>query len=115
MTDESFWSTAVANMDRCAHRRASRHPEAVTYVDGLTARLDQLDDDGVTKVRLTIRPAYFFDHWGRENEFEAARRFLRRYADPSRGEGPPFDVREKLSAVAAPTLVLVGIPVSASG
>ncbi|GGJ38696.1 alpha/beta fold hydrolase [Streptomyces brasiliensis] len=30
------------------------------------------------------------------------------YAAPAWGEGPPFDVRDELSAVTAPTLVLVG-------
>ncbi|MEU3188615.1 alpha/beta hydrolase [Streptomyces sp. NPDC006923] len=108
VTDESFWSTAVANMDRFAQRHASRHPEVATYVDSLTARLDQLDDDGATTVLRTIMPAYFFDYWGREDEFDPARRAVRMYTDPSRGQGPPFDVREKLPAVAAPTLVLVG-------
>ena len=78
------------------------------YVAGLTARLDQLDDERATEVLRSISPAYFFDYWGREREFGPARQTLRMYAAPSRGEGPPFDVRSELSGISAPTLILAG-------
>lgn len=108
VTDEDFWSGAVAEMERFAKRHVAEHPEVATYVAGLTARLDRLTDDGATAVLRSIAPAYFFDYWGREDEFDPARRTLRMYAAPARGEGPPFDVRDELSALSAPTLVLVG-------
>ncbi|MEV0039255.1 alpha/beta fold hydrolase [Streptomyces sp. NPDC050804] len=45
---------------------------------------------------------------GREDDFGPARRMLRMYAAPPRGEGPPFDVRGELAGIGAPTLVLAG-------
>ncbi len=108
VTGEDFWSVAVANMERFAQRHVVEHPETASYVAGLTTRIDQLTDDDATAVLRSISPAYFFDYWGREEEFGPARQALRMYAAPSRGEGPPFDAREELPGVTAPTLVLVG-------
>ncbi|MGP4084873.1 alpha/beta fold hydrolase [Streptomyces sp. KR55] len=108
VTDEGFWSAAVANLERFVQRHISEHPEVAGYVTALTTRLDQLTDDGTTAVLRTIMPAYLYDYWGREEEFRPVRQSLRMYAAPSRGEGPPFDVRDELSAITAPTLVLVG-------
>ncbi|MFE4174133.1 alpha/beta fold hydrolase [Streptomyces sp. NPDC056909] len=95
-------------MERFARRHIAEHPEVATYVAGPTARLDQLDDDSATVVLRSISPAYFFDYWGREDDFGPARRLPRMYAAPSQGEGPPFDVRGELAGIGAPTLVLAG-------
>ncbi|MEU0188149.1 alpha/beta fold hydrolase [Streptomyces sp. NPDC006207] len=108
VTGEEFWADAVANMERFARRHVADHPEVATYVEALTAPLGQLDDDGATDCLRTILPAYVVDYWGREDEFGPARGSLRMYAEPSLGEGPAFDVRERLSGITAPTLVLVG-------
>ncbi|MDX2709147.1 alpha/beta fold hydrolase [Streptomyces sp. PA03-6a] len=108
VTGEEFWADAVANMERFARRHVADHPEVATYVEALTAPLGELDDDGATDCLRTILPAYVVDYWGREDEFGPARGSLRMYAEPSLGEGPAFDVRERLSGITAPTLVLVG-------
>lgn len=108
VTGEEFWSAAVANLERFVRRHVDERPEVARYVAALTTRLDQLTDEGATAVLRTIMPAYVCDYWGREEEFGPARRSLRMYAAPTRGDGQPFDVRDELSAVAAPTLVLVG-------
>lgn len=108
VTGEDFWHTAVANMERFARRHAAAHPEVATYVETLTTQLGQLDDAAATACLRAIMPAYLFDYWGREDEFGPARRSLRMYAEPSLGEGPAFDVRERLSTITAPTLVLAG-------
>ncbi|MGW5430372.1 alpha/beta fold hydrolase [Streptomyces sp. NPDC004059] len=108
VTGEDFWSAAVANMERFARRHATDHPETATYAAGLTTPLGRLTDDEATAVLRSISPAYFFDYWGREKEFGPARQELRMYAAPSLGEDTPFDVREELSRVTAPTLVVVG-------
>lgn len=108
VTGGDFWSAAVTGMERFAQHHVAEHPEVATYVAGLTTPLDRLTDVGATAVLRSIAPAYFFDYWGREEEFGPAREALRMYAAPSQGEGPPFDVREQLSGVSAPTLVLVG-------
>jgi proline iminopeptidase len=108
VTDEDFWSDAVANMELFAKRHVAEHPEVATYVAELTTSFDQLTDDDATAVLRSFLPAYFFDYWGREEEFGPARRALRAYVGPAGGEGPPFDVRDELSALDAPTLVLVG-------
>ncbi|MFI2301871.1 alpha/beta fold hydrolase [Actinacidiphila glaucinigra] len=108
VTGEEFWADAVANMERFARRHVADHPEVARYVEALTAPLGRLDDDGATECLRAIMPAYVVDYWGREDEFGPARGSLRMYAEPSLGEGPAFDVRERLSGVTAPTLVLVG-------
>ncbi|MFJ8782170.1 alpha/beta fold hydrolase [Streptomyces sp. NPDC102476] len=108
VTGDDFWQTAVANLEQFARHHVSEHPEVADYVAGLTSRPDRFDDEGATAVLRTIAPAYFHDYWGREDDFAPGRRALRMYAAPSWGEGPAFDVREELSAVTAPTLVLVG-------
>ncbi len=108
VTGEEFWASAVANMEGFARRHAAEHPEVATYAEKLTTPLGRLDDDGATDCLRTIMPAYVVDYWGREDEFGPARGSLRMYAEPSLGEGPAFDVRERLSTVTVPTLVLVG-------
>ncbi|WP_369226941.1 alpha/beta fold hydrolase [Streptomyces sp. R39] len=108
VADDQFWAAAVAAMERFVRDHADDHPETAGYVAALTTRLDLLDDDGTTAVLRTMMPAYVFDYWGREDEFAPARRSLRMYAAPARGEGPPFDIRDRLSGIATPALVLAG-------
>ncbi|MFG2359742.1 alpha/beta fold hydrolase [Streptomyces sp. NPDC048521] len=108
VADEQFWSAAVAAMERFVERHFNDHPETAGYVAALTTRLDLLDDDGTTAVLRTIMPAYLFDYWGREEEFAPARQSLRMYADPTRGQGPSFDIRAELPRITTPALVLAG-------
>ncbi|MFI6254090.1 alpha/beta fold hydrolase [Streptomyces sp. NPDC051016] len=108
VTDEPFWSAAVAAMEQFVKDHVGDHPEVAGYVDALTTPLDRLDDEGTTAVLRTMMPAYLFDYWGREEEFAPARRSLRMYAAPNRGQGPPFDVRALLPAITVPALVLAG-------
>ncbi|MFI5634599.1 alpha/beta fold hydrolase [Streptomyces sp. NPDC051664] len=63
VTDEGFWSAAVANLERFVQRHINEHPEVAGYVAALTARLDQLTDDGTTAVLRKITPAHFYDYW----------------------------------------------------
>jgi proline iminopeptidase len=108
VADDAFWSAAVAAMERFVKRNVDAHPEVAGYTAGLTTPLGLLNDDGATAVLRQIMPAYVFDYWGREGEFEPARRLLRMYAAPNRGEGAPFDVRPELSRITTPALVLAG-------
>ncbi|MFD9287562.1 alpha/beta fold hydrolase [Streptomyces sp. NPDC060030] len=108
VTGKDFWASAVAEMEDFAQRHVVEHPEVSDYVASLSTPLGDLDDEAATAVTRQIMPAYFFDYWGREAEFAAGRDSLRMYAAPNRGEGPPFDVREQLPAITAPTLVVVG-------
>ncbi|MCQ4205954.1 alpha/beta hydrolase [Streptomyces longispororuber] len=108
VADGAFWSAAVAAMERFVARNVEAHPEVAGYTAALTTPLGPLDDDGATTVLRQIMPAYVFNYWGREGEFGPARRTLRMYAAPNRGEGAPFDVRAELSRVTVPTLVLAG-------
>ncbi|MFK0120846.1 alpha/beta fold hydrolase [Streptomyces sp. NPDC090994] len=108
VADGEFWSAAVAGMERFVARHAAGHPEVTDYVAALTTRLDLMTDTGATAVLRQIMPAYVFDYWGREAEFGPARRSLRMYAEPNRGQGAPFDVRADLPAITAPALVLAG-------
>ncbi|MBQ0995457.1 MULTISPECIES: alpha/beta fold hydrolase [Streptomyces] len=108
VADEEFWSAAVDAMERFMKDHVDEHPEVADYVSALTSRLDLMNDDGATAVLRTTMPAYLYDYWGREAEFAPARRTLRMYAAPSRGEDSPFDVRDELPSLAPPALVLAG-------
>ncbi|MEV7149198.1 alpha/beta hydrolase [Streptomyces sp. NPDC093084] len=108
VADDQFWAAAVSSMEQFVSDHADDHPETAGYVEALTTRLELLDDDGTTAVLRTMMPAYVFDYWGREAEFAPARRSMRMYAAATRGEGPPFDVRDELPDIATPTLVLAG-------
>ncbi|WP_180291712.1 hypothetical protein [Streptomyces sp. 3214.6] len=66
VTGDDFWRTAVANLEHVARHHVSEHPEVAGYVAGLTSRPDRFDDEGATEVLRMIAPAYFHDHWGRE-------------------------------------------------
>lgn len=108
VTGEEFWTAAVTAMERFVKNHLDDHPEVAGYVAALTTRLDLLTDDAATAVLRTTMPAYLFDYWGREQEFAPARESLRMYAAPTRGEGAPFDVRDELSGITTPALVLAG-------
>ncbi|MFD6188899.1 alpha/beta fold hydrolase [Streptomyces sp. NPDC060275] len=108
VADEEFWSAAVAAMERFVERHAADHPEVTGYVAALNAPLDRMSDEDATAVLRQIMPAYLFDYWGREDEFGPARGSLRMYAEPNRGQGPPFDLRDELPGVTTPALVLAG-------
>jgi proline iminopeptidase len=108
VTDGNFWSAAAADMELFVQRHVAEHPEVASYPTQLRTSFAQLTDDDASAVLRSFLPAYFFDYWGREAEFGPARQALRAYAAPARGEGPPFDVRDELSALEVPTLVLVG-------
>ncbi|MGW2683415.1 alpha/beta fold hydrolase [Streptomyces sp. NPDC001414] len=108
VADDQFWAAAASSMEQFVSDRADDHPETAGYVEALTTRLELLDDDGTTAVLRTMMLAYVFDYWGREAEFAPARRSMRMYAAATRGEGPPFDVRDELPDISTPTLVLAG-------
>ena len=108
VTGEEFWTSALTRLHEFADAHKAEHPEVETYVERLSAPIGELDDDGATDVLRTILPAYVADYWGREAEFAPLRQAIQMSAAPSRGEGPPFDVRPQLSSITTPTLILVG-------
>jgi proline iminopeptidase len=108
VSDETFWSVALANMAQFAQRHVTAHPEVAGYVEALSTPLAELSDDAATEVLRTIIPAYYFDYWGREEEFGPGRASMVMHAEPSSGEGPTFDVRAELASVTTPTLIVVG-------
>ncbi|ROQ60135.1 proline iminopeptidase [Streptomyces sp. 840.1] len=108
-TGESFWAEATSSMAEFARRHVDKHPEVSSYGAQLTTSLGELDDKDATSILHSICPAYFYDYWGREDEFGPARRTLRMFAAPSQGEGPSFDVLHELSGLATATLVVVGV------
>jgi proline iminopeptidase len=93
-------------MERFVKDHVDDHPEVAGYVAALTTRLDLLTDAGATAMLQTTVPAYLFNCWGGEKEFAPARESLRMYTAPTRGEERPFHVRDQLSGIATPTLVL---------
>jgi proline iminopeptidase len=108
VTGEEFWKSALTKLHEFADAHKAEHPEVETYVEKLSAPIGELDDDGATDVLRTILPAYVADYWDREAEFAPLRQAIQMTAAPSRGEGPPFDVRPQLPSITTPTLILVG-------
>jgi proline iminopeptidase len=73
------------------------------------ATLAAPDDDAITDGLRSIMPVYFADYWAHADRLAPVRAAMRAWVDPLHGEEPaPFDVREQLSSIAAPALILTG-------
>jgi proline iminopeptidase len=95
VTGAEFFGEAVANIQHAG-------PEILA---AFTSQHPSMTDDELTAVLRTIMPAYFAD-W--RVEFEPLRSAIRIWSAPSRGQDVPFDVRDELARVTAPTLIVVG-------
>ncbi|MEV4756113.1 alpha/beta hydrolase [Micromonospora sp. NPDC049559] len=108
VTGEEFWAAAMANVAAYPARHPDR-PEAAELPVAFQAALAADTDEAYTEALRRILPLYFADYWARQAELAPAFAGLRAWIDPMRGEEPaPFDVRERLGALALPTLILVG-------
>jgi proline iminopeptidase len=110
-TGPEFWGDVAQNLRGFAERHAGR-PEEVEMpgiLGAFEAASRATDDEEITAILRRLLPAYFADYWGREHEFAPLRASVRMYAGPLHGQEPaPFDLRDQLSAITAPTLVIVG-------
>jgi pimeloyl-ACP methyl ester carboxylesterase len=108
VTGEEFWADAVANLDAFARRHPDR-AEVPDVVAALPEALAAQTDEGFTDAFRRLFPVYFADYWRHGRDLAALRAGVRAWIDPMRGEEPtPFDVRDALTGLAVPTLVVAG-------
>jgi proline iminopeptidase len=95
VTGAEFFGDAVANIQHQSHE----------ILAAFTSQHAEMTDEELTDVLRTILPAYFAE-W--RVEFEAFRAASRIWSAPSRGQDVPYDVRDRLPEITAPSLVVVG-------
>lgn len=112
VTDAEFWAEAGRGLGRFAERHSARPETADTLAAFGELRAAGADpgttDEQTTTIFRRMFPGYCSDYWHQEGELGLLRASVRMYAGPLRGEGPPFDLRNELGSIAAPTLVIVG-------
>ncbi|MFI6762592.1 alpha/beta fold hydrolase [Micromonospora sp. NPDC050417] len=108
VTGPEFWGDAMANVQRFVERHPDR-PEAADIPKAFQENPTEPTDDFVSTKLQRILPVYFADYWGNESELAPLRAAVRGWLGPQLGEEPtPFDVRDQLGSITAPTLILVG-------
>jgi proline iminopeptidase len=106
--DAGFWAAAMGNLQLFPQQHPDQ-PEAPGMFGAYQATLAAPDDDAITDGLRRIMPVYFADYWAHEDRLAPVRAAMRAWVDPLHGEEPaPFDVREQLSSIAAPALILTG-------
>jgi proline iminopeptidase len=107
VTGPEFWADAAVNLDAFARRHADR-AEVPDIVAALDDALGAETDEAFSEAFRRLFPAYFTDFWSHGQRMAAMRAGVRAWIDPLRGEGPPFDVRDALTGLTVPTLIVVG-------
>ncbi|MEO3745694.1 alpha/beta hydrolase [Plantactinospora sp. B5E13] len=107
VTGPEFWAAAMANIASYPARHPDR-PEAAAIPTAFQRAVTATDDESMTRSLRSIMPLYFADYWADEERLAPLVASVRSWADPQRGEQPPFDLREELGSVTAPVLVIVG-------
>ncbi|WP_326556272.1 alpha/beta fold hydrolase [Micromonospora sp. NBC_01796] len=108
VTGAGFWAEAMAGVQRYVERHPDR-PEAADVAVAFQETPAEPDDNWVSTKLQRILPVYFADYWGRESEYAPMRAAVRGWLGPQLGEEPtPFDVRDQLGSITAPSLVIVG-------
>lgn len=108
VTGADFWGSAMAQLAAYP----DRHPDVpeAALVPAAFQRLGAATtDDDLTAALKEAVPVYFADFWRRRDEFAALVSGIRIWAAPANAADPtPFDVRDRLSEITAPTVILVG-------
>jgi proline iminopeptidase len=100
-----LFAEATCNLGTFA-RRHEGQPEIPEILKAWSSVSGISDDAGYTAVMQQLLPAYFADYWSRERELVPFRASLRAFHVV--GGPAPFDNREGLASIAAPTLVIAG-------
>ncbi|MET8050746.1 alpha/beta hydrolase [Streptosporangium sp. NPDC005286] len=106
-TGEEFWNQALSNLDHLPERHPDQ-PEAAGISEAFRQALAATDNESCTQGLRAVLPAYFADYWAHESELAPIRAVLRAWVDPMRAEEEPFDSRDRLRDITAPTLVISG-------
>ncbi|GAA4237181.1 proline iminopeptidase [Streptosporangium album] len=107
LTGEEFWNQALGNLDRLPERHPDQ-PEAASIPQAFRQILAATDNESCTRGLRAVLPAYFADYWAREAGLASLRAAMRAWVDPMRAGEAPFDHRDRLRDITAPTLVISG-------
>jgi pimeloyl-ACP methyl ester carboxylesterase len=108
VTGPDFWGSAMAQLAAYPDRNPDV-PDAA-LVPAAFQRLGSAKTDAeLTAALREAVPVYFADFYDRREEFAPFVAAIRIWADPANANDPtPFDVRDRLPEITAPTVVLVG-------
>ncbi|WBB70030.1 alpha/beta hydrolase [Micromonospora sp. WMMD812] len=108
VTGAEFWAEAMAGLAAYPQRHPDR-PEAAAVPAAFQEAVTATDDDALSAALRAAMPVYFADFWSRQDEFAAFQAAVRVWAEPAGAQDPtPFDVRDRLGEIIAPTVVIVG-------
>jgi proline iminopeptidase len=108
VTGPEFWAGAMAGLSAYPQRHPDR-PEAAQAPAAFQQAVTATDDATLTAALRTAVPVYFADFWTRRDEFAPFQAAVRVWAEPAGAQDPtPFDVRDELGTITAPTVVIVG-------
>jgi pimeloyl-ACP methyl ester carboxylesterase len=108
MTGPDFWAAAMAALQAYPQRYPDQ-PAAAGIPAAFQRALAAQDDDTRSAELRNALPVYFADFWARRPDFADLEIGLRAWVEPTSTEDPtPFDVRDRLREVTAPTVVIVG-------
>jgi pimeloyl-ACP methyl ester carboxylesterase len=108
MTGPEFWGAAMAALESYPQRYPDQ-PEAAEIPGAFQRALSAQDDDARSSGLRAALPVYLADFWARRSEFAGLEAGLRIWGEPAGAQDPkPFDVRDRLGEITAPTVVIVG-------
>jgi pimeloyl-ACP methyl ester carboxylesterase len=103
-----FWAEASAGLAAYPARHPDV-PEAADVPEAFRRALQATDDDTLSASFRAALPVYFADFWSRRAEFASWQASVRMAAGPATSQDPvPFDVRDRLGEITAPTVVITG-------
>lgn len=108
MTGPEFWGAAMAALESYPQRYPDQPAAAGIPAAFQRALAAQDDETRSTELRAAL-PVYLADFWARRSEFAGLETGLRGWVQPEETQDPaPFDVRDRLREITAPTVVIVG-------
>ncbi|MEV1331343.1 alpha/beta hydrolase [Micromonospora costi] len=108
VTGAEFWAEAMAGLAAYPGRHPDR-PEAAAVPAAFERAVTATDDDTLSAALGAAIPVYFADFWARRDELAPIQAAVRAWAEPASAQDPtPFDVRDRLGEIVAPTVVIVG-------
>ncbi|MGI5239283.1 alpha/beta fold hydrolase [Dactylosporangium sp. CA-139066] len=108
MTGADFWAAAMAGLEAYPERYPDQ-PDAASVPAAFQRALAARDDETLTSGLRAALPVYLADYWSRQDAFEPLRTGLRGWIAPASAQDPtPFDIRDRLSEIVAPTVVIAG-------
>ncbi|MET7685891.1 alpha/beta hydrolase [Streptomyces sp. NPDC005423] len=108
VADPEWWAAAMAGLNAYPGLYPDR-PEAAGVPAAFQNALGAADDEQVSARLREALPVYFADFWARREEFADFLADVRICAEAATApDAEPFDVRDRLGEITAPTVVISG-------